>query len=183
MVRTRFSLLLCSLVTHISFSTPVLPTYWTSAFLGRFLEAIECQHSGYFYYNAESKHLRTDWMFGTDCSAKNGGDEWSGKVVINDADQRQIRNYHLPRNSSSEWTCNLIPSPFWWEPDYLQHGTIIGQQNITFYGLQPMVTNVYNNTGLFLAGSVLTHVEESTNKIRRMTVLQGPHEVSSLHIS
>ena len=159
---------------------PVLPNYWIASFHGEFFgHQSGCEHRGVLYYNSELKLLRTDWMLGPFCPLV--GNEFSGKLVINEGNNSIIRNYHVMEGSNA-FRCEILPCSGWWTPDYLSHGTLLGVQELQYSLLGGVTVSqevaVYNTTGQFISGYVLSYVSVKTQDLVRMDIYQGPYEVS-----
>ena len=136
------------------------------------------------YYDGVKRHLRTDWVLGYKCGAT--GNAFQGKQVINDGYKGQLRNYRVP-NGTSTFQCNVIPASGWWRYDYLEHETPLNTTTIEYLGVKEMEVDLYNSTGLFISGYVLSYVERDhtgrdpitgmvNGTLRRIEVRQGPHE-------
>jgi hypothetical protein len=183
-----------------------MPSAFTAGFFGKFFNE-SCYHTGYLYYDSVVKKLRTDWMIG-DCESVLGSWAFLGKVDVNDAANNRIENYIL--GNSSSYSCNIIPTPpgNWWSPDYLQNGDYLGQAVVlpmnplypspsSSFGTsvtasspeqgikdapvqQGTLCDVFNTTGQFMDGYVLTYLPVSTSSTAytpiRMDIMQGPHE-------
>ena len=155
---------------------PTMPVSWTARFVGEFFWG-PCFHQGWMYYDGEAKLLRTDWMF-LSGYAKNSACQKSIPVDlksdVNDGNAHVIRNYAVQNATQGTYVCRNIPLPGWWEPDYLANATYVGRQTITpFYPPEtPRETDVFESTGLFIAGTVLTYIDPDSSEFVRMDVLQ-----------
>mmetsp|Transcript_25139 Transcript_25139/g.31982 ORF Transcript_25139/g.31982 Transcript_25139/m.31982 type:complete len:179 (-) Transcript_25139:218-754(-) len=132
---------------------PNMPSEWKTQWVGKFTYD-GCVFSGFMYYSDPLKQLRTDELFAWNTSSLcdkilNGFLFEQDFNVFNDG---YIYNYALPVGTAT-LKCALIDLPYWWEPNYLQHGTYIG--NKTVEGIE---CYQYNNTDVFIAGNVITYV-------------------------
>mmetsp|Transcript_51798 Transcript_51798/g.130037 ORF Transcript_51798/g.130037 Transcript_51798/m.130037 type:complete len:236 (-) Transcript_51798:77-784(-) len=150
---------------------PNMPEEWRARWHGWFTYT-GCRFAGYMYYSNNARQLRTDEMFEWDSSplcAKVMGNEYVYQQDFNVAANQTIYHFTFLRSDPVTRHCFTIDLPYWWSPDYLQHGSYLGVQQ-----LEGVSCNVYNTTGQFLAGSVWTYVDRSTNLIHGMRVLQPP---------
>lgn len=141
---------------------PTMPAAFTAGFSGQFFGEA-CLHTGFLYYNSALKLLRTDWMFGPSppCLQGNG---FTAKADVNDATAKALFNYHVLANASG-FTCEQLPLANWWTPDYLAQGTFLGTMEVSVFN-RTVLTDVYNTTGQFLAGYVLTYLPAAGESAR-----------------
>lgn len=175
---------------------PAMPPAFKAGFFGAFFNE-SCFHTGFLFYDDTVRKLRTDWMIG-DC-ADTVGFNLLAKTDINDANAGRILNYYVPFNTTS-YACNIIPleNGNWWQRDYLAGAQYLGQALVapmtTLSGQGgaasssssatnvSVLTDVFNSTGQFLAGYVLTYLPvasanaPSEYRPLRMEIWQGPHE-------
>lgn len=160
---------------------PVLPPYWTASFVAAWLatdgSATNCSGSGYQYYNSDALLLRTDWTFGPACTFVSTPVTSPAVMEVQDAQHGVLRHYHIRFNESSV-VCEAFPTAGWVAPTYLSNATYAGTATITTAWGAAVATNVWNATGLYQAGYVLTYTPTAaapagSPPIVRQLVLQG----------
>lgn len=148
---------------------PLLPSTFVATGLGAFTDGSNCTFAGNMYLNDDMGLWRSDFSFlnGPACAAQAPTAPW--KMTILNRRPHIVQSFFFQGNASS-LTCDTYPVPGFLEPSYLLNASVVGTDTITTLWGETVSATVYNSTGQYASGSLLTYVRSDSNAIVRHAV-------------
>mmetsp|Transcript_20742 Transcript_20742/g.24535 ORF Transcript_20742/g.24535 Transcript_20742/m.24535 type:complete len:183 (+) Transcript_20742:216-764(+) len=122
------------------------------------------QYSGYMYYSDPAKHWRFDEVFEYDAKLHEKYPSMTDEITEFDfANETTVLSYHMSP-TTFDWSCDIVPVPSWWAPDYLYSDT-------TYLGIK-MINNilcdVYSTDNIWPGSTIESYISRNDGSFIRL---------------
>jgi hypothetical protein len=147
--------------------TPQLPQDFTAFGVGMLLDGSNCSFSQQIFYSADRGEMRTDTNYNQ--GACTSSPPFS--MLILHKMFKVVQSFQLNATAAA-FICQTYPVSGWMDADYLQTATLVTDETTinTAWGDAVSVA-VYNSTGQYPSGYLLTSVTKDSNAIVRHSVM------------